>query len=87
MTMATVPPHIFREYDIRGVIGTDLSEEMAYALGKAYGFSVASAPGSPIVVGYDCRPTSRLYAQSLVRGLRESGRDVVKIGMVPTPVV
>jgi phosphomannomutase/phosphoglucomutase len=87
MAMATVPPHIFREYDIRGVIGTDLSEEMAYALGKAYGFSVAAAPGSPIVVGYDCRPTSRLYAQSLVRGLRESGRDVVKIGMVPTPVV
>lgn len=84
---SVVPSHIFREYDIRGVIGDDLSEAFARALGQAYSLALPKDARAPIVVGYDCRPTSTLYAAALIQGLRESGRDVVSIGMVPTPVM
>lgn len=83
----TVPAHIFREYDIRGVIGVDLSDEFAYTLGLAFGQSIQSGGIGPIVVGYDCRPTSLGYAKALIAGLRHVGRDVVDVGMVPTPVL
>ena len=87
MHLLNIPRHIFREYDIRGVIGSDLSEDFAFLLGKAYAQVVPVGSGAPIAVGFDCRPTSKLYAQALIRGLLEHGRDVVEIGMVPTPAL
>jgi phosphomannomutase/phosphoglucomutase len=78
---------IFREYDIRGVTGTDLTPEVAYAVGRAYAAFIArkGAEGE-IAVGRDNRPSGTALHAELVRGLLESGFDVVDIGVVPTPV-
>jgi phosphomannomutase/phosphoglucomutase len=74
---------IFREYDIRGNADRDLPDNFVRALGMA--ISEASAPGTPIVVGRDCRLHSpRLFA-ALTAGLRIAS-DVIDIGIVPTPV-
>lgn len=83
-------PTIFREYDIRGVAGRDFDEGFAYALGRAVGTRLRGLhPGTTptMAVGRDCRLTSDAYASELMRGLNESGVDVLDIGMCPTPLL
>ncbi len=83
-------PSIFREYDIRGVAGSDFDEAFAFALGRAVGTRVrARHPDvKPVlVVGRDCRLTSDAYAREVMRGLNETGVDVIDIGMCPTPLM
>ena len=80
---------IFREYDIRGVVGEDLDPGVAEAVGRAYGSELgARAGGSPpcVAVGEDNRPSSPAMRAGLVRGLRAAGCDVLQLGTVPTPV-
>ncbi len=79
---------IFREYDIRGVVGRDLTAEAARAVGSAYArhLDARSLPG-PIVVGRDNRPSGGALRDALVDGLTGAGRDVVDLGVVPTPLV
>ncbi|MCG3201939.1 MAG: hypothetical protein NFCOHLIN_01811 [Gammaproteobacteria bacterium] len=78
---------IFRTYDIRGVVGKALTEETVYLIAKALG-SEAAAQGQPVVVvGRDGRNSSPGLAKVLMQGLRDSGRDIIDIGMVPTPVL
>lgn len=78
---------IFRAYDIRGVVGKTLTPEAVYIIGRAVG-SIAHDRGQQrIVVGRDGRESSPDLAQSLIKGLCASGRDVIDIGMVPTPVL
>ena len=78
---------IFREYDIRGVTGRDLTEEVATAVAGAYAAFLAekNVRGS-VAVGRDNRPSGEALHQSLVAGLLASGVDVVDIGIVPTPL-
>nr|NIR45898.1 phosphomannomutase/phosphoglucomutase [Gemmatimonadota bacterium]NIS02564.1 phosphomannomutase/phosphoglucomutase [Gemmatimonadota bacterium]NIT68440.1 phosphomannomutase/phosphoglucomutase [Gemmatimonadota bacterium]NIU51892.1 phosphomannomutase/phosphoglucomutase [Gemmatimonadota bacterium]NIV24995.1 phosphomannomutase/phosphoglucomutase [Gemmatimonadota bacterium] len=57
--MPDLNPHIFREYDIRGIVGEDLTPEIARAVGRAFGSEVAGDGTSPtIVLGHDNRPSS-----------------------------
>ena len=86
MTYA-VNPTIFRAYDIRGVVGRDLSEDVYRALGRAAGTLYRSRGGRRIVVARDARLTSPAYACSLIDGLRAAGCDVQDIGMAPTPLM
>jgi len=82
--------HIFREYDIRGIVGRDLGPEVAEPVGRAYGSLVREQTGKErprVVVGRDNRPSSPELAQALVRGVRSTGVDVLDIGTVPTPMV
>src|SRR2546426_7044970 len=96
-----INPSIFREYDIRGVVGRDLTPDVAEAIARAYATylrrsSSPSPPGGgegagegvrlPVVVGRDNRESSPWIRDSVVRGLRASGCDVVDIGTVITPV-
>ena len=84
-----IPEHIFREYDIRGVVGEDLHPRVAEAVGCAYGSELSArlAGTTPrVVVGEDNRPSSTALRGGLVRGLRAAGCDVVRLGTVPTPV-
>ncbi|MDE2874961.1 MAG: phosphomannomutase/phosphoglucomutase [Gemmatimonadota bacterium] len=84
-----IPEHIFREYDIRGVVGEDLDPGVAEAVGRAYGSELRGrlAGAVPrVVVGADNRPSSPVLRRGLVRGLRSAGCDVVQLGTVPTPV-
>ncbi len=82
-----VAQHIFREYDIRGLIDTDLSADFAYLLGQAYAERALAAEKNDIAIGYDCRPTSRPYAEALARGIASRGLNACLIGMGPTAQV
>jgi phosphomannomutase/phosphoglucomutase len=83
---------IYREYDIRGIAGRDLSPEFAEALGRAYAqyvagrTPVAGRARLTVAVGRDCRLTSDAYAEALILGLRKGGLDVVRLGVCPTPL-
>ena len=85
--MTTINPTIFRAYDIRGVVGQELSEAVYYVLGQAAGTLFGRRGSKKIVVGHDARLTSPAFAAALIAGLQASGCDVIDIGMVPTPVM
>lgn len=76
-----VNPAIFRGYDLRGLVGTDLSPELAEHLGRAFGTYLKRHDITQAVVGRDCRETSPEYAQHLIQGLSWAGIDVIDIGM------
>jgi phosphomannomutase/phosphoglucomutase len=79
--------NIFREYDIRGVTGKDLTPDVARAVGRAFAaFLSERGVKGEIAVGRDNRPSGTDLHRELVAGLLESGFDVVDIGIVPTPL-
>ncbi len=90
-----IPAHIFREYDIRGVVDQDLNEDTYYKLGRAYGTLLYDQQGTKpvhgdrlkVVCGYDARLSGPRFQKACIDGLLASGVDVVNIGMVPTPVM
>lgn len=79
-------PEIFREYDIRGIAGKDMTEGEVELIGKGVGTYLQNRGHSKLTVGRDCRTTSDRYAQKIISGLRATGCDVVDIGVCPTPV-
>ncbi|MEN8374863.1 MAG: phosphomannomutase/phosphoglucomutase [Gemmatimonadota bacterium] len=82
--------HIFREYDIRGVVGEDLDPGVAEAIGRALGSeAVSRAPGrTPLLaLGHDNRPSSPDLAAGAARGMLAAGADVVGVSTVPTPTL
>jgi phosphomannomutase/phosphoglucomutase len=78
---------IYREYDIRGVVGRDLTSEVVELLGKGYGTYVKGKQVHKVSVGYDARLSSPAFAEALTRGIVSTGVDVVQIGMVATPTL
>lgn len=81
-------PAILREYDIRGIVGTNLSTADARALGRAFAATLAEKGGGQrVAVGYDGRLTSPELEAALVEGLTAEGADVVRIGRGPTPML
>ena len=83
---STISPTIFREYDIRGIVDEDLTEEAVGAIGKGLGTMVRRAGGSRVVVGRDCRLSGARFADAMIGGLNATGTDVVDLGVVPTPL-
>ena len=83
-----INPAIFREYDIRGVVGDDLTPEVAAAIARAYArwLRQRGTPSRKVVVGQDNRASSPALAQAAIRALRAGGFDVEDIGTVITPV-
>lgn len=81
-----VPEAIWREYDVRGVAGTDLTPALARLLGLAFGESVRRRGGREALVGRDNRTSSPELAQGVIAGLGEAGLAVVDLGQVTTPV-
>ena len=80
-------PHIFREYDIRGIFPQELNEKTVYRLGRAFGTFFHENGAHSISLGRDCRLSSPHLAEWLSRGLLESGMTVVDVGVVPTPIL
>lgn len=80
-----VNPQIFREYDIRGVVDKDLTQEVVEALGKAFGTYIQTFQGQDVVVGRDNRLSSRWLRDALIRGMLSTGCSVTDVGEVPTP--
>ena len=82
-----ISPAIFRAYDIRGIVGDNLNFEQAYIIGKAIGTLAMERGESSMLVARDGRASSKDLSSTLIRGLVESGIDVIDIGLVPTPVM
>ncbi|MDS4012455.1 MAG: phosphomannomutase/phosphoglucomutase [Defluviicoccus sp.] len=78
---------IFREYDIRGIVGKTLPVEGMRLIGRAFGTVVRRAGGRTVAVGYDGRLSSPELEGILVEGLREAGVDVTRIGCGPSPML
>jgi phosphomannomutase/phosphoglucomutase len=76
---------IFREYDIRGLGETDLTDEVVVKIGKAYGTMVLQKGGKEVVIGNDNRETSPRILKSLVSGITSTGLKVILIGEATTP--
>ena len=82
-----IPGHIFREYDIRGLHETELTDEVAEAVGRAYASTVRRHGGSKVALGRDVRPSSVRLAAAIERGIRAAGLSVERVGLVPTPAL
>jgi len=80
-------PTSLREYDIRGIVGKTLGPADAYAIGRGFGSHVRRDGGTRVAVGWDGRVSSDSLRDELVRGLVESGIDVVRTGLGPTPML
>lgn len=81
--------HIFREYDIRGIVGEDLDPHVTLQVGRAYASVLRETVGDgpTVVVGMDNRPHSPDLVAGLIEGLTKAGANVVMLGTVPTPLV
>ena len=84
------PAHIFREYDVRGLVDEDLSEEIVRALGRAYATFMLRALGSErieLAIGRDVRPSSDRLRDAMADGMIAAGARILDVGVVPTPVL
>jgi len=81
-----INPFIFREYDIRGVVDKDLTDDVVYQLGLGIGTYMQQNGAQKLSVGGDVRLSTERFSTLLIKGLRETGMDVVDVGPVPTPV-
>lgn len=77
---------IFREYDIRGIYGEDLTEDVAYTIGKAFGSFVKLKGESKVLLGHDNRDSHSVLYPSLMQGILDSGVNVLSLGLVTTPM-
>ena len=82
-----VNPSIFKAYDIRGVVPSTLTEEVAYHLGHAFGTHAASHGETVVAVGRDGRLSGPALSQALIRGLVDVGVQVIDIGAATTPML
>ena len=80
-------PNIFREYDIRGQVPDELNQETSYRLGLSIGTYYRAHGIQKIVLGRDCRLSSQELGEAIIKGLTETGMNVVNVGMVPTPLL
>ena len=78
--------NIFREYDIRGIYGKDIDEEISYLIGKALGTKLVRLNKNTTLVGYDNRISSPIIEKNLIKGITECGINVVRLGLVTTPM-
>jgi len=79
---------IFRQYDIRGIVGDDLTTRVAHGVGRAFAAYMARhGVKGAVAVGRDNRPSGKALRDAMVRALTESGVDVVDVGVVPTPLL
>jgi phosphomannomutase/phosphoglucomutase len=82
-----INPHIFREYDIRGIVDQDLTPRVVELLGRGIGTRLRRSGGNRIVLGRDNRLSSPLFREAMARGLVSTGCQVVDLGMVATPLL
>ena len=80
-------PTIFKAYDVRGIVPSTLTEEVAEALGRAFGTAARREGEKTVAVGRDGRLSGPSLSAALVRGLVASGVDVIDVGMVTTPML
>ncbi len=83
-----IKPEIFRSYDIRGIVGKDIDEDVANILGKAFGSYIQEfLRENVVIVGHDNRESSDLLKNALISGIISTGADVIDVGLATTPMV
>ncbi len=80
-------PEVFREYDVRGLVGRDLNPDFVYGLGRAIATLAAERGAKVVTAGRDCRLSSEDYQDAVMRGLIDGGMTVVDIGLCATPML
>ncbi len=81
-----ISKEIFREYDIRGIYGEDLTDAGAYHIGRALGVLYVEKGATKICIGRDDRSSSAPLCESVIKGLVESGMTVTRVGIIPYPM-
>jgi phosphomannomutase/phosphoglucomutase len=84
--MTSVPKEIFKAYDIRGIVGKTLTDEIVEAIGHAIGSEAIARKQHSIAIGRDGRLSGPAFAKALAHGIRKSGINVIDVGMVATPM-
>jgi len=84
---SAIPPEIFRAYDIRGIYGTQLTEQSIHYIGQSIGSEALDQDIQTLLVGRDGRLSSPSLAKHLINGIRASGCGTIDLGVVPTPLV
>ena len=84
--MININKGMFREYDIRGIYGEDLSEKVAYYIGRAFGTKLRELDIKSTVVAYDNRLSSVELERGMVRGICDCGVHVKRLGLATTPM-
>ena len=87
MDIPDIAASIFRAYDIRGIVDETLTEESVYYIGRALGAEAANRGQKTVIVARDGRHSSAALSSAVSKGLLESGRNVLDIGLVPTPLL
>ena len=87
MPTSTLPDAVFKAYDIRGIVPSQLNPDFAYRLGLALAQRATEQGVDTLVVGCDGRHSSPSLSQALQRGLNDGGIHTLDIGVVPTPLV
>ncbi len=82
-----ISPTIFKAYDIRGIVPTTLTENVALGLGRAFGMAALAAGESTVAVGRDGRLSGPALSSALMQGLMDVGLEVIDVGMVTTPML
>ncbi|MGE0442498.1 MAG: phosphomannomutase/phosphoglucomutase [Gemmatimonadales bacterium] len=84
-----VPKNIFRQYDVRGIVGKELTPELARGLGRAYASAGWARFGrAPVLaVGRDNRPSGEALAAGVRQGIVDTGATAIDVGMLPTPAL
>jgi len=82
-----INPLIFRNYDIRGIVDSDLDDNKIEAIGKAYGTFLVRRKIHDIVVGRDCRLSGKAYQKAFVEGVLSTGINIIDLGEVMTQMV
>jgi len=85
--MADIKQDIFREYDIRGIYGRDLTESYTELIGRAYGTLIKRNGGTVVSTGRDCRLSSPSLSEAFIKGVTSTGINVINIGIVSTPIL
>jgi phosphomannomutase/phosphoglucomutase len=86
-TGGKVTASIFKAYDIRGIVGETLTDDVVYDIGRAIGSEAAARGQDRVCVARDGRLSGPDFIAALSQGLRDAGRDVIDLGRVPTPVL
>ena len=86
MNLTKIKETIFREYDVRGNWENDITEDVAYTFGRSFASYIALRGELDVIVGHDNRTSSPIIHDALIRGLVESGANVIDLGLVTTPM-
>lgn len=84
--MVSIKDSLFKEYDLRGIVGDEITPDVSYKFGLGYGSYIQLKGYTRVIVGYDNRLSSKYLTDKLIHGLIDSGINVINIGLVTTPM-